>query len=476
MRRPDANTLSLLNDLPPVVGAPASSLLTLRLPLRTIPPMIGGGARARDPDPRDPVRVPSIRGHLRWWFRALSPRGLSPEALFADERAIFGGVTGETPTPSRLVVRVCDVPDSSPKPAGWHKRKMQGHGYEAAATWTAAGCSESGIGYGLFPLQRSKDEATRWPTPDPIHGVPTRNIIPEITFKLDLRLRSSEGQPDAALVERLINAVWCWVHLGGIGARTRRGFGALALDGAVTTSGRLGESARVRFATTDRSTWLKTFQVIFGDAGNLRPLRRSCRFLLERSAFNGNNRDERSYAHVAHATALGDLARFRQGAKVGRAKKFGATNWPDAYTLRALRDPTALGVGGDTITRVTAGTQGIPRAAFGMPLNVKFKDAPFSMADASVTPAAGGARFASPLLLRPAKAGGQVWAIALALDGEHVSDVSVTWEDHTAPSSAQVERSAGASHPIAGYLTGQRGDAILAWRDWALKQGWTTRP
>ncbi len=48
------------------------------------------------------IRAPSIRGELRWWFRALG-------GTQKEEQEIFGGIAGEEGTSSAIVVRVSDV-------------------------------------------------------------------------------------------------------------------------------------------------------------------------------------------------------------------------------------------------------------------------------------------------------------------------------------------------------------------------------
>ncbi len=48
------------------------------------------------------IRAPSIRGELRWWFRALGGGK-------KEEQEIFGGIAGEDGKSSALVVRVADV-------------------------------------------------------------------------------------------------------------------------------------------------------------------------------------------------------------------------------------------------------------------------------------------------------------------------------------------------------------------------------
>jgi len=48
------------------------------------------------------IRAPSIRGELRWWFRAL---GGTQE----EEQAVFGGIAGDEETSSAVVVRVSEI-------------------------------------------------------------------------------------------------------------------------------------------------------------------------------------------------------------------------------------------------------------------------------------------------------------------------------------------------------------------------------
>ncbi len=48
------------------------------------------------------IRAPSIRGELRWWFRALG-------GTQKEEQAIFGGIAGEEGTSSAVVVRVGEI-------------------------------------------------------------------------------------------------------------------------------------------------------------------------------------------------------------------------------------------------------------------------------------------------------------------------------------------------------------------------------
>ena len=56
---------------------------------------------------RAEVRAPSIRGQLRWWFRVL---GGTPE----QEKRVFGGVHGDAPAASAIVIRVRSEANGAP--------------------------------------------------------------------------------------------------------------------------------------------------------------------------------------------------------------------------------------------------------------------------------------------------------------------------------------------------------------------------
>jgi CRISPR type III-B/RAMP module RAMP protein Cmr1 len=69
--------------------------------LEFITPCFSGGAESS----RAELRPAEIRGQLRWWFRHL---GGTPD----QERAVFGGVHGDNPTASTLIVRGRVIPET----------------------------------------------------------------------------------------------------------------------------------------------------------------------------------------------------------------------------------------------------------------------------------------------------------------------------------------------------------------------------
>ncbi|MGW5219894.1 type III-B CRISPR module RAMP protein Cmr1 [Nocardia sp. NPDC004085] len=166
------------------------------LTLKVVTPMFIGD----DPDSPATIRVPSIRGALRYWFRAVAAdHGLTdPRQLWAHEEEIFG--SARPGHPSKIALRIDTHPRS-----------------ERADTWISKNNRRSGpndrtgvinlLGQGLW---------------DRNLGLLRSYIPPGQTIHLRIRL-SGESHIDT----RLAHAFWAWLTFGGLGYRTRRGFGRL---------------------------------------------------------------------------------------------------------------------------------------------------------------------------------------------------------------------------------------------------------
>src|SRR5690606_23507376 len=101
----------------PVPEAPArrprrlrrhGALRTVSVHIESITPIYGGGAVARKVDGATPIRVPGIRGQLRFFWRALFAPG-ERERLAKRERELFGGVFGDEVMRSSVEVWVTEV-------------------------------------------------------------------------------------------------------------------------------------------------------------------------------------------------------------------------------------------------------------------------------------------------------------------------------------------------------------------------------
>lgn len=207
---------------------------TLRAELSIVTPMfIGDGIQQADS-----VRPPSIKGALRFWWRALNwapaldaAKGDTDRALaqlHQDEAQLFGAAAKQdaaTQQPSggqglfRLAV---EQPAKLNKDSGWPKGGNSQGGY---------------LGYGLWETRSSS----------------AREFLTEgQSFTLTLAFKAAAT---AEHRRQMRQAVTLWGLLGGLGSRARRGFGSVALtalDGepmAVTSAA--DYTARIQAALGD---------------------------------------------------------------------------------------------------------------------------------------------------------------------------------------------------------------------------------
>ncbi|MFC7452231.1 type III-B CRISPR module RAMP protein Cmr1 [Insolitispirillum peregrinum] len=151
--------------------------------------IIGGGTRPRTTDDIDYIRPGSVRGHLRFWWRALQEPGLSSADLYEKECALWGGATsaqsgGRSAVELRIKVR----------------KKVKGRKYAKDEQ------SQETI---------KKEGYVTWTIVDA-----GKSVEPGMTFTLTLIA------PQDRMAE-VRDSVAAWILFGGYGGRTRRGAGTL---------------------------------------------------------------------------------------------------------------------------------------------------------------------------------------------------------------------------------------------------------
>lgn len=387
--------------------------------LETITPVLGGGVLPFEPDEIDIVRVPGIRGHLRWWWRALfaTTEDLkNPKDLLRREASLWGGLPDDGPVRSPVRITVDILAKGQVVAAGQHKwkegRDKNPGRYSPLPDWT----DNDPLAYGLFPLMRDADFLAQSPQ-NPKKSVDTRKLRKSLAFRVAISF-DALAEP---LQTQLAATLWMWIHFGGIGARTRRGFGAIAVK---------------RCELPDRS-WQRCFDRSLDFIERLRSTVASLQHSAGGSALGERLVGAKLFiidtqpesAGAAHGRLLTKLREFRQKASHGRSgtrNKPGPSHWPEANLLRAIytklvteRSRTAPNWEHPPPEGVDATRFGAPRAAFGLPLEIKFKKSDREDARASATIYPGeGLRWPSPLLLRPIAApGGRAAAAMLILSG-----------------------------------------------------------
>ena len=318
---------------------PSAAAAPVRVQCTLTTPMYGGGVAPGEVDRAMPIRPTAIRGQLRFWWRLLNGACRTARDVFADESDLWGGIASAGPRASRVALHV----DAEP------------------------------IGSGQMVDARSRD----FPSYALIleRGDNPRLLNAGYAFTLTLRFTGTSADQRG----QVIDALRWWTSFGGVGARTRRGLGAVeATDGTVALPPVSEEEVESR-----------------GGRMVLRP--------------PGRN------AVDAWRRAVAALSDFRQGPNVGRnpgrGSHPGRSRWPEPDAIRRHWHRSAP----EHQPQHPIDGQHYPRAAFGLPIVFHFKerrDPP----DSNLKPDKGD-RMASPLILRPYFDGAGYRPLALLLPG-----------------------------------------------------------
>lgn len=311
----------------------------ISLTIEVTTPIFGGAVAPRTIDEVDVIRAPSIRGNLRFWWRALNGhRFESSEELFEKESELWGRAAedhgGRSKIEIRVVVLRCGSIDEAEVELYDSKRR---------------GVEKTPGAYALWPA-RSEKQSNLPPAP---------RRQPGTRFKLTLIL------PHEYRAETQ-DAIRAWLLFGGYGGRTRRGLGSLrALDGAE--------------AWLPREISRDDLQRLFGRDVFQTPNRPATDvpWLAGAALYVGKAFPD---AQSAWTTALDWLDEFRQGTggKAGeRAREPGTgkpqpqrpsvSNWPEADKIRHLTGKTKAHPPRHNCTPVW------PRGGFGLPIVGQFQ-------------------------------------------------------------------------------------------------------
>ncbi len=302
--------------------ASSPRLQSVTLQLWTVTPILGGGPVTRQLPEVDIIRVPTLRGHLRFWWRALYGHAFTADSkqgrveLARQERRLWGGMglggsaqeEDKRARRSRVELRVLDVRDA------------------------VMDSSNVGLGdpraYALWPARETRDEevAPRWK--------------PGLQFTVELLA------PEGDDFQQARHALRAWVLFGGHGSRSRRGVGGLTL-----------------VSSKERELWLPTsaaraeLRRLFGDVPLFEPEHAGapCDLPLLRGARLYRRGVSDSNSDRAWLEALGWLREFRQATSAsgersrgslparnpGEGNRAGRSNWPEADKIRHHARPSA---------------------------------------------------------------------------------------------------------------------------------------
>lgn len=336
------------------------------LTLKLATPMIGGGAEAGKVDEHWPIRASEIRGHLRFWWRALWGCTMEPKQMAEAEAELFGS----TATAGRISI------DVTPRSVG-------------------------------SVMEISKTAGI----PQYVRGVLTQGGEPiqcleACTFDLEV------GYSSGSIPKGLKDVLAAWVAYGGLGARVRRGAGCLEV---VDRNGQtIPEWPRRRFSATEANE----VESILSD-----PLVPSLRgSILAHGPACGSSQEAyfkaiNAYQCLRKGLSPADAIWYMERAAPGEAVRLphageeSHSRWPERASALA-----AQGHGGGAVTA--------PRANLGLPVQFRFRGGDYPRPADTEIELQGSKRFASPLVVKACRIGGGWYPIWLLLNAPGV-DTSV---------------------------------------------------
>jgi CRISPR-associated protein Cmr1 len=174
---------------------------------KLITPLLGGGASVKRPDSQTVVRASQIRGLLRFWWRAMRAGVCNGNVADLKEREarIWGGRVGTMMHPAAVKVVVRDAKVGT---------KVQTDADLIGGQPRPIHDVRSAFSYALFVLRDST-------------GAVDFELYKDSQFTLEISYPKQIQQLN--LEQEVSAAVWAWEMFGGIGARSRRGVGAVQL-------------------------------------------------------------------------------------------------------------------------------------------------------------------------------------------------------------------------------------------------------
>lgn len=361
-----------------------------------ITPMYGGGTVSTKVDEKMPIRASSIRGALRFWWRLLAKHKWQVADIAKEESELWGGIgkNENDANASKVLLKIKQQPKINDKDLISYENLER-------------------LRYVLFPAYNETDD-----TKKPHKLLNADNIC----FELQVAFVGVNDEQKDQVIETL---QW-WANFGGLGFRSRKGLGAIAV------------------------TQCTDFPQICNNLTSDEVAQANCQLVVR----NNNNPN----ALRALEQGIQRLSDFRQAPNTGRnpgqqANRPGRSRFPEPDALRRIQ--RNLGYNRQHEPVHEAGNVFV-RAVFGLP--ILFHSHQEKAVNATVNPS-NGERLASPLIIRPRKNGNHYQTIALALPYRHILDWQVNvggnnypiWQDNIAQHITPI-RENGGSDPICAFL------------------------
>lgn len=291
--------------------------------IHVVTPMFGGSAEAGKINEKHPMRSSSIRGHLRFWWRATKGAQFKNEKeLYERESEIFGNTN--RPSSVKIWVDYDDIKNA------------------------VSDLQNLNPNYVLFPF-RENQSSTKY--------------VDNFSFRLHI------DYADQSVRTEIEAALWAWINLGGIGARTRRGCGSLYCEYFSLKESDIHEGQVEKWFQDN----MKKYGIELLEHDQVRDWPTLSTITIQEGKKN---------IQYAWKKVIETYKDFRRQANEGRIKIIkgrevhipGRSHWPEADSIRKLTKMSKL----DHKELLTISDDdnviAFPRAQFGLPIQFKFNN------------------------------------------------------------------------------------------------------
>lgn len=391
----------------PITQKVDPNIITQTRTYKLITPLFGGGAETQKPDAITTVRGSEVRGHLRFWWRATRGGNYGGDLakMKEAEEKIWGsaaqkGKAGYSEV--KININRLNVNKGSPFQAiDRDNNKIRN-----------IGDPKSKDGYAAFPLFVSS-------TP-----VVLENVIFEIAIQYPKEIHDEINNKKIEVEKELEDVFWAWETFGGIGARTRRGFGALQLM----------QINQEKVEPISRSeTQKKILSKLEKYSSNEYKWAKGVPHLANNKKYKFIEKEKDDIE--AWRFIIQKLRDFRQSFRdrARNGSRYGRSKWPEPDQIRRET--------GEYINPAHAPrhlVKKFPRAKFGLPIVFEFKKEDVTAGDPHKTMLQGIKisdgkyieRLASPLILRPIACSDGAIGLAYVLEWEKMNSAD---EEYTPP-------------------------------------------
>ena len=310
-----------------------------------------GGVEPGLPDPVTPIRVPALRGQLRFWWRAVfASRFPDAAALKTAEDRLWGCT--EAASALRFYVHSCIELRELTRPASrpGDRRTIPEE-----------------PSFALFPAQQDPKKIGKLSNPG-------------TEFELEVAFKNEDAK------NQVIPALFATANFGGYGARSRRGCGAFFNPHFVGDL--VNQPVEVALQYLQKSFQLSGSQNQTPNQARDWPSLKLASIILGPKILG---------VQEAWQEAIKLYRLFRQDRPPGQSGRPGRSRWPEPDSIRLERGTHAPQHPPRIVTR------DFPRAILGLPIIFHFKDygEPADQSLEPNDPSGTGGRLASPIIIKP---------------------------------------------------------------------------